>query len=145
MAGVPFALRPAMRPLDKLARFARASGVGILASALDLAVLTLLVRGFGFSPQEANVPALLCGAVVQFAGARHVVFGAGGRRMGPQLARFALAELGTLALNALAFALLTRFTPLSFPLARVASTLLVFVGFSFPAWTRVFRSQPAHA
>ena len=134
-----------MRPFDKLARFFRASGVGILASVLDLAVLTLLVRGFGFSAQEANVPALLCGAVVQFAGSRHVVFGAAHRDLRPQLARFALAELGTLALNALGFALLTHFTPLPFPLARLAATLLVFVCFSYPAWTRVFRSQPAHA
>ncbi|MBS2029700.1 MAG: GtrA family protein [Deltaproteobacteria bacterium] len=134
-----------MRPLEKLTRFVRASGVGILASLLDLAVLTLLVRGFRFSPQAANVPALLCGAVVQFAGARHVVFGAADRDIRTQLLRFALAEVGTLALNALGFALLTHFTPLPFPLARLAATLLVFVGFSFPAWTRVFRSQAANA
>lgn len=126
-------------------RFLKASGVGLLASALDLAVLTLLVRGLGLSAQAANVPALLAGAMVQFLGARHVVFGASEAGVGPQLARFVLAELGTLTLNALLFAALTRWTPLPFPLARLAATSLVFVAYSFPAWTGVFRSAEARA
>jgi putative flippase GtrA len=131
-----------MRPA--LLRFLRASGVGLFASLLDLAVLTLLIQGLGLSAQAANVPALLCGAAVQFAGARRLVFRADGG-MGRQLARFAAVELGTLALNALAFAALARWTPLPFPLARMLGSLLVFAGYSFPAWSGVFRSNPARA
>lgn len=124
-------------------RFLKASGIGLIASALDLAVLTLLVAGLGWTPNQANLPALLAGALVQFAGARHVVFRAADGRLSRQLARFALAEVGTLTLNALIFAALTRWTPLPYPLARLAATSLVFAGFSFPAWTAAFRSKPA--
>lgn len=124
-------------------RWLKASGVGAIASGVDLAVLLLLVHGARLSPAAANVPALLAGALVQFVGARQLVFSASAGALGRQAARFALAECGTLALNALLFCALTAWTPLPIAACRLAATALVFVGFSFPAWARVFRPATA--
>lgn len=122
-------------------RLARSLGVGAAATGVDLLALCLLVELGGLSPRIANVPALLAGAAVQFVGCRHVVFErATDGPLGRQLTGFALTEAGTLALNALAFHALVSLTPTPYPAARALGTLLVFVGFSFPMWSRVFRA-----
>ncbi len=135
--------KPARESLTaKAARLARGLGVGAVASIVDMAVLAILVTGLHVPSQLANVPALVAGALVQFVGCRHVVFG--GARNGAlrrQLAGFIATEAGTLALNGLAFHLLVTLTPVPYPLARLLGTFLVFTAFSFPLWARVFRGR----
>ena len=118
-------------------------GIGALATVVDFVVLTGLVELARLSPAIANVPALLAGAAVQFAGCRYLVFRAREGSLGKQLAGFCATELGALLLNGLAFHLLVTFTPLAYPIARIAGTFLVFVCFSFPLWTLVFRRRAA--
>jgi putative flippase GtrA len=122
-----------------MSNFARSVGVGGAATAVDFGALTLLVELATLSPELANVPALLAGATVQFLGCRHLVFGAGHRRLPHQLAGFVLVEVTTLALNGLVFHLLVTQTPVPYPLARALGTFLVFTAFSYPLWHRVFR------
>lgn len=113
------------------------SGVGLVATLVDLYALTALVELFGWSAQQANVPALLLGACAQFVGSRYLVFQAQAGSWLAQGAGFSIVELGTLALNGLLFSLFVNIAP--YPLARLVSTALVFVAFSFPLWRCVFR------
>lgn len=126
---------------NTLNRVARSAGIGLLATAVDLAVLALLVEVAGLTPAWANGPALLAGAVVQFIGCRYLVFSASAGSLKKQLLGFGVTEAATLALNAVAFHLLVTLTPVPYPLARPIGTFLVFVGFSFPMWSLVFRPQ----
>jgi hypothetical protein len=72
-----------------------------------------------------------------------VVFRAEQGSVRKQLGGFALTEAGTLILNGLLFHLLVSLTPLPYPFARAVGTFLVFVGFSFPLWAKVFNSPPS--
>jgi putative flippase GtrA len=128
------------RLANSVLTFARGSAVGIVATLVDMAVLALLVELVGLSPQAANVPALLAGAVVQFLGCRHVVFKSAQGSVMQQTIGFALTEAGTLALNGLVFHLLVSVSPLPYAVARAVGTFVVFIGFSFPLWKRVFRA-----
>ena len=115
-------------------------GVGALATLTDLIALAVLVEGFGVAPKIANVPALLGGAAVQFVGCRHALFAnARSGSLKKQAGGFLLTEIGTLALNAGLFHVLVHFTTLPYLVVRLVSAFLVFVGFSYPLWNRVFR------
>ncbi len=131
----------------RFARFARSALAGGAATLVDLGVLGLLVGVVHVSAAAANLPAALAGAVVQFAGNRRFAF----RSKGP-IAREALlfgaAEVVTLGLNVGLFhvvdvgaALLGGQGALGAGramLARAATTNLVFVAWSYPAWKWVF-------
>lgn len=125
-------------PVAPSARFVRASLVGLVATAVDLLALAALVELGRLSPALANVPALLAGLAVQFLGCRYVVFAGSKQPLAHQLAGFAAAEAGALALNAALFHVLVSWTTIPYALARPAGQLVVFVAFSFPVWTRVF-------
>jgi len=127
-------------PFRLLRRLVASLGVGVVATGVDLLTLFILVEVAGLAPTVANVPALLAGAAVQFLGCRHLVFKARKGSLARQLGGFVVTELGTLALNGIAFHLLVTLTPVPYALARPLGTFLVFVGFSYPLWTRVFRS-----
>jgi putative flippase GtrA len=95
----------------------------------------------------ASFPALLVGAVVQFAGNRNWAFSAASGSLRRQIALFSLAEIVTLGLNALAFDLVARHVALSAGgavVARAITTNVVFVAWSFPVWRLVFK-QPTGA
>jgi putative flippase GtrA len=132
-------------PLPGTWRFVKSLLAGGIATLIDLTTLTLLVEVFGLSPARANVPALLAGAIAQFVGSRGFVFKATQGALAPQLAGFALVELGTFALNATSFHLAITYTPVPYPVARVLCQFLVYVGFSYPLWIKVFsvRSEAA--
>lgn len=117
----------------------RGSAVGIVATAADMAVLALFVELLHWTPARANVPALLAGAVIQFLGCRHLVFRASGGSIPKQVLAFAVTEAGTLTLNGIVFHLLVSFSPLPYALVRMIGTFLVFIGFSYPMWGRIFR------
>jgi putative flippase GtrA len=129
-------------PVPGTWRFVKSLLTGGVATLVDLTTLTLLVEAFGMSPERANVPALLSGAIAQFVGSRGFVFRANGGALGPQLAGFALVEVGTFALNAASFQLAVTRTALPYPLARVLCQFAVYVGFSYPLWKRVFAVKP---
>ena len=123
-------------------RFITSLGVGGVATLVDLLALALLVEAFGLSANQANVPALLAGAAVQFIGCRHLVFRAGEGQLSKQVLGFVGVEIATLALNGLLFHALLVLTPLPYVLVRVIGTFLVYVSFSYPMWHLVFAERP---
>jgi putative flippase GtrA len=124
--------------------FLKSSLVGAIATVVDLAVLALLVELVGLHPGAANVPALLLGVAIQFAGNKWFAFGDRRRELLSQGLRFMAVEAGTLALNAVLFQLLIAIAPLPYLLARLVATAAVYLGFSYPLWARIF-GQPARA
>lgn len=124
--------------------FLRSTLVGAAATLGDLAALTLLVEVFGLLPAVANVPALLLGVGVQFAGNKWFAFQNRSRDYVRQGLQFAAVEAGTIALNAIAFHVLVTATPIPYAIARLLGTALVYVAFSYPLWKRIFaQTTPA--
>jgi len=119
-------------------KLARSSLVGLVATAVDLGALAVLVH-FLVPPTVANVPALVAGVAVQFFGNKHFAFRDRSRAYLRQGAQFALVEAGALLLNAVGFHLLVTLTPTPWWLARAFASALVYLGFSYPLWARVFR------
>jgi len=116
--------------------------VGAAATLADLASLAILVQTFEFSPQQANVPSLIIGSLVQFFGNRYISFhGAREGKIAKQMFGFFIAEMGALALNAILFYALVTWTSLSYAIARPLGTFVVFFGLSYPAWRYIFRSH----
>lgn len=126
-------------------RFVKSLLAGAMATVIDLSTLALLVEAFHLRPTQANVPALLAGAIAQFVSSRGFVFEAREGSLGAQLAGFTIVELGTLALNAITFHLAVTHTPVPYPIARALCQFAVYVGFSYPLWTRVFAAKPGSA
>ena len=126
-------------------RLARSALIGAAATLIDLAALRALIDGLGMSPSAANVPALLLGAWVQFFGNKRFAFGdrRGGRVAIEQGAGFAAVEAGALLLNALLFQLFVARAHLPYLAARPLSSVLVYFGFSYPLWNRIFRQEHA--
>src|SRR5262245_62116206 len=130
-------LAPLMRSMRS---FLRSMGVGAVATLADLAALTLLVELCGLPPAFANVPALVFGLAIQFFGNKLFAFEDRSRALMKQGLQFAAVETGTLALNAIGFHLLVTLTPIPYLAARLLGQSLVYVGFSYPLWARIFRS-----
>ena len=134
------ATRP--RPLARLATFARSALTGGAATLADLGVIALAVGVLHVPAAAANVPALFAGAVVQFFGNRHFAFRAGAGDVRRQALLFVLSEAVTMLLNGLLYHLVaTRLTlgPAGAVIARAITTNLVFVLWSYPIWSRIFR------
>jgi putative flippase GtrA len=115
---------------------------GGVATLGDLGTLAVLVGVLSVAPRWANVPALLMGATIQFVGNRHFAFAPTGswRR---QVTLFILAEAVALTLNAVLFDIAARMVPLDTLTAlgvRALAGFLVFAGWSYPAWRRIFRA-----
>src|SRR5262245_56788736 len=129
------------KPDKGIFTFLRSGAVGAAATIADVAVLALAVGFFGVSARVANVPALLAGVAIQFVGNRHWAFEAAHGPLRRQLVYFTVVEVGALLLNAIAYDVVARHTMLD-ALCAVAVRLIVravvFLGFSFPLWRRVF-------
>jgi len=135
-------MRPSTPLLARLATFARSALTGGAATLVDLAVIALAVGVLGVPAASANVPALLAGAVVQFLGNRHFAFRAGSGDVRRQAALFAATEAVTLLLNgALYHAVVTRVAlgVGGAVIARAITTNVVFLLWSYPVWSRIFR------
>jgi putative flippase GtrA len=119
---------------------ARSLGVGLVASACDLALLTALIQGLDVSARHANAPGLLLGAVVQFAGNKWLAFRDPSPRWVAQGTAFALVQGAAMVLQ---WALFDRLViaGLHFAWARIASTAAVYFAFSLPLWSRIFRAR----
>jgi|HubBroStandDraft_6_1064221.scaffolds.fasta_scaffold465451_2 putative flippase GtrA len=145
---------PAFTPRALAARFAtflRSAVTGGAATLADLAVIAFAVGVLHASPAAANVPALLVGAVIQFFGNRSFAFRAQGGAAGAlhrQAALFALTEAVTMVLNGALYHAVATHLVLSATgavVARAITTNLVFVGWSYPVWKRVFAPATAAA
>ena len=116
--------------------------MGGLATLLDLFALFVLVRLVGLPAAVANVPALLLGVGAQFVGNKYFAFQDPSRAILKQGAQFALVEAGALFLNAALFHVLVSFTPVPYLAARLVASAVVYFGFSYPLWRRIFRVAP---
>jgi putative flippase GtrA len=131
---------------DRIATFARSALTGGAATLVDLAVVAFVVGALHASPAAANVPALLAGALVQFFGNRHFAFRARTGNVGRQAVLFAASEAVTMALNAALYHAVVTHVALGTVgavVARAITTNLVFLGWSYPVWKRVFQPAPA--
>lgn len=120
----------------------RSTAVGALATAADLVVLFVCIQVLGWSPRSANLPALIAGGVVNFHGNRAYAFRATEGSLGRQATLFVLSELVTLGLNAVLYDFAVRAVPTSVASALIVRLVVqnvVFLGWSFPVWRRVFR------
>ena len=127
-----------------LFRLFRSGFAGLAATLADLAVLTLLVRGAGLTPDWASVPALLVGNLVMFFAQKRLVFSAAGGSVQRELARFVLVQADGFALTAGLYALALQLVPGAsgaYVLTRLLVTNLVWLLYSFPLWHWVFRRE----
>lgn len=123
--------------------FVRSALVGLVATAADIGTLAFLIRLVGLTPVQANVPGLLVGLAIQYVGNKYLAFRDMSNDHLRQGGLFLVVEAGTLVLNVTGFHLLVTLTPLPFYLARPLVTAVVYCGFSFPLWTRIFRARRA--
>ncbi len=138
--GTALACSTHVQHLQRLEVAVRSAAVGLLATAIDLLVLALLTTG-GVSPRVASVPALVLGISAQFAGNKLLAFRDRTRQWVRQGAYFALVELGALGLNVALFDLAVERLNAPVLLVRLATTSLVYVAFSLPLWSHVFRAR----
>src|SRR6185369_11973840 len=120
----------------------RGAVVGIAATIGDVLALVLLVT-VGLPPALASFPALAIGVAIQFVGSKLFTFEDRSRAWAQQGALFLLVEAVALALNLVLFDVALKVTHLPYPLIRLASTSVVYTGFSLPLWSLVFKRRPA--
>jgi putative flippase GtrA len=117
--------------------------VGVLATAVDLALLVILVQVAHLTPVQANWPSLLVGSVVQFLGNRQWAFQASAGSAWKQAVGFFASEAVSFALNGGGFYALVHWTSIYYPLARPIAGFVIFWGFSYPSWRFIFRRPSA--
>lgn len=123
-----------------------ASGAG--ATLADLVVLSLLVGVLRVDPRAASGPALLTGGVANFLLHRHFAFRARAGSVLRQAAGYTAVELASLVLNGVLYDVALRSLPELAPFywaVRLATTNVVYLGFSYPLWRRVFSVPPKDA
>jgi putative flippase GtrA len=130
-----------------LVRLLRSAGAGGVATLVDLASLTTMVSLLGLDPRVASVPALTLGSVAMFFGQKHFVFRsrARGAHVAREMVLFALVQIVGLLLNAALYDRLLLASPFAthwYVAARLLTTNVVWLAFSFPAWHYVFRKHP---
>lgn len=128
-----------MNPPHALQVLSRGALIGLVATVVDLALLVLLVRS-GMPAAQASFPALAVGVGVQFVGSKLFTFEDRSRAWATQGALFLLVEVVAFALNLAIFDVALRALPLvPLPVLRLATTSVVYAGFSLPLWSLVFR------
>jgi putative flippase GtrA len=132
---------------DELRRFARSSLVGVLATVIDVTLLMICLRGLHFNPYLAKTIALAGGVTTQFVGNRRFAFRAQAGRLDRQLRWFVVVEIVAFVATVFVFrGLLAVFQRWTVPFADVVANLLsgsiVYFGFSYPLWKRVFALTP---
>ncbi len=127
--------------VERVATLARGAGVGIVATAVDLASLAVLVHAFGFSARVASVPALLLGVVIQFVGSKLVTFRNRDRAWGAQALRFAAVEAVGFAANVALFDVAVRNVALPPVALRLVTTNVIYFCVCLPLWARIFRGR----
>ena len=120
-------------------RIGRSALVGLVATIVDLLSPHILVSTFHVSPEHANVPSLSLGLALQFLGNKYYAFDDRSAQLVRQGGLFLVVEVGALALNALVFHLLVTSTGAHYLVTRVLGSAVVYFGFSYPLWTRIFQ------
>ncbi len=126
-------------------RLLRSAGAGVVATLVDLGLLSALVQLFGMSPRAASVPALLVGNVLAFYGQKYLAFRSPSAQTGREALSFAAVEGGGFLLNASLFELAMRALPVAFAhyvIVRLLITNGVWLFYSFPLCHLVFRPKP---
>src|SRR3954462_4639349 len=117
----------------------KSMGVDGVATVVSLVLLLLLVEWLRLAPSAANNWSLASGSLIQFGGNRYWVFGGKGSAT-LQLPLFLVGEVLAFLLNIYSFGFLVELgTP--YLLARITVTTLVFWGFSYPLWNRIFSGK----
>jgi putative flippase GtrA len=124
------------------ARLAKSIATGGVASLVDMAVLVGLVEFCHVTPEYANFPSLIIGSLIQFWGNRHFAFGVTTRQgVKKHLWQFAVVEIASLAMNGVGFYAVLKWTNIHYVVARPLVITVIYLGFSFPAWGRIFKSE----
>lgn len=140
----PMATSPTLG--QRILIFARSCVVGLGATLCDLGSLALLVRVFDWAPEHANIPSLALGMVFMFVGNKYFAFQDRSKNVVRQGGLFLVIEIAGIALNALAFHFLVQvpFFGRWPEAARVVTTNVIYLGFSYPLWWWfVFRYRAA--
>jgi putative flippase GtrA len=127
---------------ERIRRFLRSSAVGIVATGVDYAVLAVFLNVLHFDASLAKIPALACGTATQFVGSRYFAFRAQRGRLGRQMKWFVLAEFCAFWLTVLVFRVAVRWMHIPWMVANMISGFVVYFGFSYPIWKRVFTVKP---
>jgi putative flippase GtrA len=127
---------------ERVKRFLRSSAVGILATVLDMATLGLFVSVFHWDHTLAKIPALTIGTSTQFIGSRYYAFRAQRGKLGRQMKWFVFAEFCAFWLTVFVFHAMDKWLHIPTAIANLASGSVVYFGFSYPIWNRVFTLRP---
>lgn len=128
--------------IERARKLLRALITGAAATLVDLAVLSLLVSALHVTARAASVPALLAGGVANFLGNRHYAFRAASGSLSRQAILYTVVEVMALAMNGLLYdAALRAFPSLNgaYWLLRLLTSHVVFLCWSYPLWSRVFK------
>lgn len=104
----------------------RFATVGAGNTLLTWVMFYALASGAGMAPAAANAVGWTCGIGLSFIGNRHWAFGAAGSRLLPQLRRFLLVALLSIALSSAIVAALAA--PLGLVGAQLAATATTLAG-----------------
>ena len=121
-------------------RFLRSSLVGLVTSVVDLVIIETGIRLMKVDPALAKAIALAVCTLIQFFGNRSFAFKAQQGRLGRQMMWFIGCEAIAAGLMCLVFRQMVRHMPLE--IANALSIGVVYFGFSYPLWKRVFTVLP---
>jgi putative flippase GtrA len=121
----------------------RSAGVGLVATATDLALLAILVGVFAVPLRLASVIALSSGIAVQFVGNKLVAFSDRSPAWLRQGIQFLGVEtLGFIA-NLVLYDIAVTHTHLPYLPLRLLTTTVVYFCLCLPLWSHIFRSDLA--
>jgi putative flippase GtrA len=121
-----------------LGAYLRSQLVALLATAVDFAVMVVLVEGVAGVEAlhvhylAATALGAITGGVTAFLGNRQYSFLAEHGRLGPQSLRYALVWIGSITLNVVLVYALTDGAALPYTWSKVLTAVLVGAGFNFP-------------
>ena len=130
--------------VNNVRQLAAAGMGGAIGSALDVAVLVLLVEHGTRVPVAAFCGAA-AGAVLNFALNKYIAFHDHSRITAPQLARFGSVAVATAILMALAMQLVAVTLGVPYLLAKLICAAAVFAVWTYPAQRRLVFRRPARA
>jgi putative flippase GtrA len=125
-----------------ISTFLRSAGVGLVATTVTMIVLFGMVEGIGTSETAANAPSYLAGLGVQYLGNKYLAFQEPSPSHRRQAPRFMAVELVALVLNLVGYHLVVVYTPVPYWVTRLLVSAVVYVGWQFPMWGRIFREEP---
>ncbi len=129
----------------KIATVVRSMSVGAIATAVDLALLELLVVALRVPVRVASVVALALGVGVQFAGNKLFAFQDRSRDWARQGGLFLLVEALGFAANLALFDVAVRTVQLPLLALRLMTTNVVYFALCLPLWSLIFRKRAEHA